>query len=38
VERLGGEVVGLGFVLELAFLDGRSRLPGRDVVSLVTFG
>jgi adenine phosphoribosyltransferase len=38
VERLGGEVVGLGFVLELAFLDGRSRLPGRDVVPLVTFG
>ena len=37
VERLGGEVVGLGFVLELAFLDGRSRLPGRDVVSLVTY-
>jgi adenine phosphoribosyltransferase len=37
VERLGGEVVGLGFVLELAFLHGRARLPGRDVVSLVTF-
>ncbi len=38
VERLGGKVVGLGFVLELAFLGGRSRLPGRDVVSLVTYG
>ena len=38
VERLGGEVVGLGFVLELGFLDGRSRLPGRDVVSLVSYG
>ena len=38
VERLGGVVVGLGFVLELAFLDGRSLLPGRDVVSLVSYG
>jgi adenine/guanine phosphoribosyltransferase-like PRPP-binding protein len=37
VERLGGEVVGLGFALELAFLDGRSRLPGRDVQSLVSY-
>jgi adenine phosphoribosyltransferase len=38
VERLGGEVVGLGVVLELAFLGGRSRLPGRDLVSLVSYG
>jgi len=38
VERLGGAVVGLGFVLELAFLDGRSRLPGRDLVALVSYG
>src|SRR5687768_12477788 len=38
VERLGGEVVGLGFVLELAFLGGRSRLPGRNIVSLVSYG
>jgi adenine phosphoribosyltransferase len=38
VERLGGEVVGLGFVLELAFLDGRGRLPDRDVLSLVSYG
>ena len=37
VERLGGQVVGLGFALELAFLDGRSRLPGRDVQSLVSY-
>ena len=37
VERLGGEVVGLGFVLELAFLDGRSQLADRDVVSLVSY-
>jgi adenine phosphoribosyltransferase len=37
VERLGGTVVGLGFVLELAFLDGRARLPGQDIVSLVSY-
>jgi adenine phosphoribosyltransferase len=37
VERLGATVVGLGFVLELAFLGGRSRLPGHEVVSLVRY-
>lgn len=38
VERLGGEVVGCAFVIELAFLGGRSKLQGRDVVSLLTYG
>jgi len=37
VEKLGGEVVGLGFVIELAFLDGRRKLPGRDIASLVVY-
>jgi adenine phosphoribosyltransferase len=37
VERLGGTVVGLGFVIELEFLSGRDRLPGRRVTSLVTY-
>jgi adenine phosphoribosyltransferase len=37
VEKLGAEVVGLGFILELAFLQGRLRLPGREIVSLVTY-
>ena len=37
VERLGGEVVGLGFVIELAFLGGAARLEGRDHVSLLTY-
>lgn len=36
-EKLGAEVVGLGFVLELAFLDGRRQLPGRDVVAVVSY-
>ena len=31
VERLGGEVVGLTFLIELAFLAGRKKLDGQDV-------
>lgn len=37
VEQLGGEVVGCGFLIELAFLDGRTRLAGRDVHALLTY-
>lgn len=37
VERLGARVVALGFVIELGFLNGRSRLPGRDVLSLLAY-
>jgi adenine phosphoribosyltransferase len=37
VERLGGQVVGSGFLVELKFLDGRSRLPGIDVISLIQY-
>ena len=37
VEQLGGEVVGLAFVIELAFLHGREKLAGYDVFSLVTY-
>ena len=37
VEGLGGVVVGLGFLIELAFLDGRQRLGERDIASLVIF-
>lgn len=37
VERLGGVVVGALFVIELTFLDGRSRLEGYDVHSLVEY-
>jgi adenine phosphoribosyltransferase len=37
VERLGGRVVGFGFLLELGFLGGRAKLEGYDVLSLVTF-
>ena len=37
VTEAGGEVVGLGFVVELTFLKGRERLPGRDVFSLLQY-
>jgi adenine phosphoribosyltransferase len=37
VEQLGGEVVGLLFVVELAFLSGRKKLEGYDVQSLITY-
>ena len=37
VERLGGTVAGLGFVIELAFLGGRAKLDDRDVLSLITY-
>jgi adenine phosphoribosyltransferase len=37
VERLGGEVVGFTFVIELEFLHGRKKLPGYNVHSLVRY-
>ena len=37
VEQLGGEVVGLAFVIELEFLNGRERLEGYDVFSLIRY-
>ncbi|MDQ2911235.1 MAG: adenine phosphoribosyltransferase [Actinomycetota bacterium] len=35
--QLGGEIVGVEFVIELAFLDGRKHLEGFDVQSLITY-
>ncbi len=37
VEQLGGDVVGCGFLIELAFLGGRERLAGHDVHALLTY-
>jgi adenine phosphoribosyltransferase len=37
VERLGGLVVGLGFLIELSFLQGRNALAGYDVYSLISY-
>ncbi len=37
VEELGGIVVGVLFVIELTFLEGRERLEGYDVHSLIQY-
>jgi len=37
VEKVGAEVVGLLFVIELAFLNGREKLSGYDVQSLIQY-
>jgi adenine phosphoribosyltransferase len=37
IERLGANVAGLGFVIELGFLNGRRQLPGRDILSLLHY-
>ena len=37
VEGLGAEVVGLGFVIEIADLNGRKALDGYDVQSLLSY-
>jgi len=37
IEKLGGNVVGLSFVLELDFLKGRDKLPGHNINSLVHY-
>ena len=37
VEQLGGEVVGINFVIDLTFLNGRERLAQYDVFSLMEY-
>lgn len=37
VEAADGNVVGLLFLIELSFLEGRRRLTGRNVISLLTY-
>jgi adenine phosphoribosyltransferase len=37
VEKLGGQVAGLGFVIELDFLSGRKKLAAYDVDSLMHY-
>jgi adenine phosphoribosyltransferase len=37
VEKLGGQVAGLGFVIELDFLNGRKKLSAYDVDSLMHY-
>lgn len=37
IQQLGGKVAGAAFAVELTFLNGRSRLPGIDVFSLLQY-
>ncbi len=37
VEQMEGTVVGLAFVVELDFLNGRKKLEGRDIFSLLHY-
>jgi adenine phosphoribosyltransferase len=37
VEQVGGKVAGLGFVIELTFLPGRSKLDGYNLFSLLKY-
>src|SRR3989449_11006663 len=37
VRQLGGDVTGAAFAVELSFLNGRAKLPGLDVFSLIQY-
>lgn len=37
VERLGGKVMGIACLIELAFLNGREKLAGYDFFSLISY-
>lgn len=37
VEKLGGKIVGLCFLIELSFLKGRDRLGNYDIYSIVNY-
>ncbi|HZG56426.1 adenine phosphoribosyltransferase [Paenibacillus sp.] len=37
VRQLGGDVIGAAFLIELSYLDGRKKMDGIDVFSLITY-
>jgi len=37
ITKLGGTIVGFAFLIELAALDGRAKLPGVDVKTFITY-
>jgi len=37
VEQLKGQIIGLAFLVELTFLEGRKKLPGFETYSLIQF-
>lgn len=37
IRQLGGEITGAAFLIELTYLNGREKLPGVDILSLVQY-
>lgn len=37
VKKLGGEIVGIGFLMELGFLNGREKLKNLEIFSLLSY-
>jgi adenine phosphoribosyltransferase len=37
VEELGGVVAGIAFLIELTYLDGRDKLEGYDLLTLMQY-
>ncbi|WP_221566187.1 adenine phosphoribosyltransferase [Alkalihalobacillus sp. TS-13] len=37
VEKLGGKVVGIAFMIELTYLNGRDKLDGYDIFTLMQY-
>ena len=37
IKKAGGDVAGFGFVIELTFLNGRDKLEGTEILSLITY-
>lgn len=37
VKKMGGEIAGIGFLIELTFLKGREKVSGYDIFSLIKF-
>jgi adenine phosphoribosyltransferase len=37
VEELGGVVAGIAFLIELSYLDGRSKLNDFDILTLMKY-
>ncbi len=37
VEKLGADILGIAFLIELTFLDGRKRLKNYDLHSLIRY-
>jgi adenine phosphoribosyltransferase len=37
IEQMGGVVVGCAFLIELTYLDGREKLKGYDICTLMQY-